>query len=317
MVEKKNKIGLALSSGFARGFAHIGILKSLEKNNIPISCISGSSVGALIAACYAVNPKIKDLEKMAHDINVKDLIDVKEVDKGLVEGDKILKYLSIITNDADFCDAKIPLRIVATDVKTGKRIVFDKGNIAEAVRASISYPGIFMPAKINNKLYLDGGLVDPIPVDVLSNVNKVIAVDLSIGNFRDIFFSDKEYSNDFINDLKQTFVDIGLEGFKDYAKENKIKLPFLFKRLILKPDRINSFMDGDKLPEIFKIILNSFYIMNHEIIRSELHSKKINLIIKPKIDDVKMLDFNKINYCIRKGEEATKVLLPKIRKLLH
>jgi NTE family protein len=312
-----NKIGLALSSGFARGFAHIGILKSLEKNNIPISCIAGTSIGALIGACYAVNPKIKDLEKIGRNFDIKDFIDVKEVDKGLVEGDKILKYLSIITNDADFCDVKIPLKIIAVNVKTGKRVIFNKGNIAEAIRASISYPGIFTPANINNKLYLDGGLIDPIPVDALNNVNKIIAVDLSLGNFRDIFFSNENYSNDFIDDLKQTFIDMGIESFKNYAKENKIKLPFLFKRLILKPSRINNLMNIEKTPEIFKIVLNSFYIMNHEITRSELQNKKIDLIIKPKIDDVRILDFNKINYCIKKGEEATNILLPKIRKLLH
>ena len=313
----KNKIGLALSSGFARGFVHIGVLKSLEKNNIPISCIAGASIGALIGACYAVNPKIRDLEKIIHNFNIMDFIDIKEVDKGLVEGDKILKYLSIITNDADFCDTKIPLKVVAVNVKTGKRVIFDKGNIAEAVRASISYPGIFTPAKVNNKFYIDGGLVDPIPVDALSNVNKIIAIDLSIGNFKDIFFGNDKYSSDFIDDLKQTFIDMGIKSFKDYAKENKIKLSFLFKRLILKPNRINNFVDGTKLPDIFKIVLNSFYIMNHEITRENLANKKIDLIIKPKIDDVRMLDFNKINYCVKKGEEATDVLLPKIRKLLH
>ena len=313
----KNKLGLALSSGFARGFAHIGILKSLEKNNIPISCIAGTSIGALIGACYAVNPKIKDLEKIIRKINIKDFVDIKQIDKGLVEGDKILKYISIITNDADFGDTQIPLKIVAVNTKTGKRVIFDKGNIAEAVRASISYPGIFRPFRIKNNFYIDGGLVDPIPIDALSSVNKIMAVDLSIGKFRDIFFSNEDYSTDFINDLKQTFLDIGIESFKDYTKQNKIKLPFLFKRLILKPKRINNLMNIEKTPEIFKIVLNSFYIMNHEITRSELENKKIDLIIKPKIDDVRMLDFNKINYCINKGEEATNVLLPQIRKLLH
>jgi NTE family protein len=312
-----SKLGIALSSGFARGFAHVGILKSLEKNKIPISCISGASIGALIGACYAVNPKIKDLEKIVKNFTIGDFIDIKEIDKGLVEGDKILKYLSLITNDADFSEAKIQLKIVATDVKTGKKVILDKGNIAEAVRASISYPGVFAPFKIKGKLCIDGGLVDPVPISALIDVNKRIAVDLSIKNFRSIFTNEKKYDNYFLEDLKQSFIDMGLEIFKEYSKKNKIKLPFLFKRFILKPNKINNFTKGENVPEIIKVILNSFGIMSHEITQFELKNKKIDLIIKPKMDDVKMFDFDKISYCITKGEQATDLLLPKIRKLLH
>jgi NTE family protein len=186
-VIKRPKIGLVLGSGGARGIAHIGVLKVLEKNNIPIDYIAGVSSGALIGAYYALNTEIDGIEKVAIETTKKGLltlIDPSNPKKALIKGNKIKNFIKNLLNDRDFKDVKIPLTIVVTDLEKGREVHIKKGNLADAVRASVGIPGIFYPARLNNKWFVDGGLINATPVDVAKGMGAdfVIAIDLTMGS---------------------------------------------------------------------------------------------------------------------------------------
>jgi len=166
MFERK-KIGLALSGGGAKGLAHIGVLQVLEEFKIPIDFISGTSIGAVIAAIYSAEPNAKKLEREVLSEDINHLIDYTLSTRGLIKGEKIEKYLEDRLKNLQFKDMKIPLFITAFDLKKNQEIIFNKGNVAKAVRASISIPGMFIPVQNKKRILVDGGVVDPIPTEVL------------------------------------------------------------------------------------------------------------------------------------------------------
>ena len=140
------KIGIALGSGGARGLAHIGILKVLEENNIPIDFIAGVSIGSIIGAYYALNKEIGSLNEKVTQLTKKDfikLIDITSPKKALISGNKIKRFLKELVDNNSFSDLQIPLIIIATDMSTGKEVLIQKGKLGDAIRASISIPGIF------------------------------------------------------------------------------------------------------------------------------------------------------------------------------
>lgn len=185
MKKQKNKIALALGSGSVRGFAHLGVLKSLAENDIPISYISGTSIGSLVAAYYARHLEVASLTDiiLGSKKNFYRLADLGWRN-GLVSGARYEKYIEHILGKDDFEDTKIPLRIVATDLATGLPYVFSKGKLSVAVRASASVPIVFQPVKDDKKSFVDGALSEPVPVESLLNfkVDKIIAVNLYHNN---------------------------------------------------------------------------------------------------------------------------------------
>lgn len=177
------KLGLALSSGGARGMAHVGVIKVLEKNNIPISYIAGTSIGAVIAAYYALYLEINTLEKVANNLRKRDLvklIDLNDPRISLVKGKKVKKFLKRFFGNKKFKDTKIPLRVGATSLKDGSAVVFSKGKILDALMASGAFPGVFPPIKYKGKYLVDGGLTDGTPVQLVNNMGAdvIVAVDL-------------------------------------------------------------------------------------------------------------------------------------------
>jgi NTE family protein len=175
------KVGLALGSGGARGFAHLGVIKVLEEEKIPINLIAGSSIGALVAALYASGLGIERLYKLAKAFKRNDYIDITVPKMGLISGKRIKEFICLLTKGKRIEDLNIPIAIVATDLQNCEKIVFQEGTIADAVRASISIPGIFVPEKMDGRLLVDGGVIDRIPVSVAREMGAdiVIGVDVS------------------------------------------------------------------------------------------------------------------------------------------
>jgi NTE family protein len=179
---RKPKIGLALGSGGAVGLSQIGVIKTLEKHGIYPDYIAGSSMGSFVGAYYALNKEINNLENTMKLMSKKDffkLMDFISLKKGIIGGKRAMGFLGRVIGDKDFSQTKIPLKIVATELKTGKEVLFHKGKINQAVRASTSIPGFLPPAKIKGKYYVDGGVINPTPVDVVKKMGAdiVIAVD--------------------------------------------------------------------------------------------------------------------------------------------
>ena len=183
MINKKPKVGLALGSGGVRGLSQIGVIKVLEKNNIPIDYISGTSIGALIGGLYAATKDIYKIEKLALGIDWKKMLSLffdPGLKQGILRGKKIKENIETYIGKTKFEDLEIPLAIATTDLKTGKPVIFEKGNVGEAIRASMSIPLTFQPISYGDKLLADGGLSMPVPVEPLLEMgaNFVIAIDI-------------------------------------------------------------------------------------------------------------------------------------------
>ena len=172
MSNSRIKVGLALGSGSARGWAHIGVIDALLKENIPIDYIAGTSIGAFVGAFYAVG-EFDYLKEFAQKLDWKEVIsffDVRFPSKGFLDGSRINELISKQMQNKNIEETLIPFITVATNLETGKEVLFTKGNIVDAVRASISIPGVFTPVKQNGHYLVDGGVVNPLPVDVVRNM---------------------------------------------------------------------------------------------------------------------------------------------------
>ena len=178
------KLGLALGGGAARGFAHIGVIQVLEEHGIKPDLVVGTSAGSLVASIYAIGKDGKMLQKIAEDMDEASITDwtLPFFNRGgVLRGDAYAKYVAVQVESKLIEQAAIPLGIVATDLKTGHGILFRRGDITTAVRASSAVPGVFPPVKIGSAEYVDGGLVSPVPVRFARQMGAtvVIAVDIS------------------------------------------------------------------------------------------------------------------------------------------
>jgi NTE family protein len=178
---KPAKIALVLGAGSSRGFAHIGVLKILESNGIPIHLIVGTSVGSLVGCLYAYGYNAFQLQKISFSIEKGDVIDLTIPDNGFIKGEKLEEFVNNTLKKTPMERLGIPFYAVATDIQNGQEVVFGKGNTGTAVRASCSIPGVFRPVKIGNKMYVDGGVVSPVAVEAARRLGAdiVIAVDIS------------------------------------------------------------------------------------------------------------------------------------------
>ncbi|MGH7204367.1 MAG: patatin-like phospholipase family protein [Candidatus Levyibacteriota bacterium] len=180
--KKYPKIGLALGSGGAKGLAHIGVLKSLEKHTIPIDMIAGSSIGSFFGAHYARHRESKKLEEMIMTFSRKSLMELLDftIKGGIVKGLKTEKFIGDMLEVTQFQDLKIPFAAVATDFNTAESIIFTSGNLIKAVRASISVPTFYQPIVYTKRLLADGGLSDPIPVDIAKSLGADITIAVNL-----------------------------------------------------------------------------------------------------------------------------------------
>ncbi|MFZ3588040.1 patatin-like phospholipase family protein [Bacillus sp. DJP31] len=178
---RQPKIGLALGSGGARGFAHLGVLKVLKEHDIPIDLIAGSSMGALVASFFAAGHDMDRLYKLAVAFKRKYYLDFTVPKMGFIAGNRVKELVKVFTHGKNIEDLELPIAIVATDIIRGEKVVFKEGPISDAVRASISIPGIFVPERMNGRLLVDGGVIDRIPVSVVREMGAdiIIAVDVS------------------------------------------------------------------------------------------------------------------------------------------
>lgn len=157
------KLGIALGGGFARGLAHIGVIKVLEEEQIPIDFVAGTSVGSVIGAGYASGVSAKELDEIAHLVRFKDFSRWTFSRFGLFSNDKMAIFLSKILRCKTFEELKIPLAVAATDIISGDAVVFTSGDLVDPVRASCAYPGMFQPVQIGSRLLVDGLLAHAVP----------------------------------------------------------------------------------------------------------------------------------------------------------
>ena len=178
---KMKKVAFALGGGSARGFAHIGVLRVMLENNIPVSMIAGCSMGSLIGGIYASEANLETLEDFAGVFDFKKYFDLTLSSKGYVKGNKVQELIKLMTKNISIEKARIPFCCIATCLEDARLTRFTKGPIHEAVRASISIPGMFTPHEIDGKTYVDGGVIDRTAIDAAWDMEPDIVIAVDVG----------------------------------------------------------------------------------------------------------------------------------------
>ena len=294
-----NLVGLVLGSGAAFGLAHIGVLKVLEREKIPIDVIAGSSVGALIGATYAVCQNAVEVEKIAMEINpwllFSRLIDINIFPvRGLLSGRGVMKHFNRHFGDKTFESCRIPLKVTGVNLSTRQSIIFDSGMISEAVRASISIPAIFKPVFIDGETIVDGGILNPLPIKALhdAGVHKIIAIN--------VFPTTKDTLE------HRIILEDAAQKEAQLARQKNF-----FTRLVFK---IKKKIARCFFPNVFDILMNTIQYMESEI--AEIEGEAADVLIRPVLPSANWIDFYKPGPFIKRGEEETMKFLPKIKALV-
>jgi NTE family protein len=177
----RSGIGLALGGGFARGYAHLGVLRELEAHQIPIACVSGSSVGSILGAAYASGEPLASIIEKCREIRFRDFARWRVSRFGLASNERLGALVYRFFDSRQFEDLAMPLAIVATDLGTGDPVVFRRGNLADAIRASCAFPGLFSPVQIGTRHLTDGGLVAPVPTKAARELGAETVIGVSVG----------------------------------------------------------------------------------------------------------------------------------------
>lgn len=292
------KVGLALGSGTARGLAHIGVLKVLQREGILVDLVAGTSIGAYVASIFASGRSAETAEyyavkKFPSRWSYLSMLDLGWLKSGLMSGVRVIDYLKTVIGDPSFRELPVPLAVVATDLKTGMPVIFRDGSVLEAVRCSLAFPGIIEPFLYGGRYLLDGGLTNPVPVDVVKTMGAsiIIAVDV-------------------IPPVEQRVpkqeVEILLSHYHERARRRQ-SLKRLFRRVSEAAEII-------KKPWVFDVVYRSVETMECRISAESV--KMADVVIRPKLADYGLFDFHRVKEIIRAGEQAAEEALPAIRQAL-
>jgi len=300
------KIGLALGSGSARGWAHIGVIKALTEAGIHVDYVAGTSVGAVVGAVYASGriDSFKDVVLQLDWKKIASFLDVVFPKSGLIDGNRIAEFIRSHVGEKNIEDLSLPFCAVSTDLATGNEVVFQDGDIIEAVRASISVPGVFTPVRKSGAILVDGGLVNPVPVSVVREMGAdlVIAVDLN----HDIIDKKGLKKASITNSSALAHNPGTMQGL---TKGSKI-LDALNNRLetldLAALTHLRQWMARDPMPNIFEVLMTSINIMETQITATRLKADPPEALIQPHLGHIRFLEFNRAEEAIVAGYEETK-----------
>lgn len=289
-------VGLALSGGSAMGLAQIGILKVLEKEGVPIDIVSGSSMGALIGALWCSGYSAADVEEII--LKNKDkrylfgLDDLTFPLHGLIRGKHITRFLTKYLGEKTFFDVKRPFKVVACDCMSMKQVVFDSGRLQDAVIASISIPGVFVPYRIGDRYYIDGGILDPLPTDVLveAGVKKIISVNVLPSSA----------------EIERTY-----EALSKREPVFGRHFRFLKKLVSRGKKKVTKFFQ----PSIFDVIVSSVQSMEYHMAQLSSFSQS-DVTLHPDMTGVPWLAFENAADLIKRGEDEACLHLSEIKELI-
>lgn len=295
-------IGLALGGGLARGFSHIGVLKSFERHGIRPSFVAGTSIGAVVGGCYLAG-KLQELEDWALSLTrykVFSYLDFKMRSPGLIGGGKLIAMMEEHLKDVQIEQLPCPFVTIATDLKTGHEVWLRKGPLIEAMRASFALPGIFAPVKKDGRFLIDGALVNPVPASVCQalGARMTIAVDLNADIIGKAAEPGKSYQKI-----------IGFDIFDDNAappeQESFFSSFSLASKLFKREDQ--------NAPSIFGVMVSALNIIQDRLTRSRLAGEPPDVHVKPHIGHIGLLEFEKARELILAGEAAAERSMPKIK----
>lgn len=331
------KIGLALGSGGARGWAHIGAIRALETAGIKIDYIAGTSIGAFVGGIYAVN-QLDDLEAFVTEIDWKTIVSLLDVEfptRGLLDGDKIYDLIYSHVLDSNLEDTNIPFHCVATDLLTQKAVILKTGSMVDAVRASISIPGVFTPFQKGESYLVDGGVINPVPVDIVKAMGSdvVIAINLNYPYSPPNIDTSEAEKIDTEVDTENQEILSRIKSSKassevSQAETQSTRIEFLNN---LKSryesvqetlaEKVNNWLpDQDdeqpKTPNIFDVIGSAINIMEQQVTQINLQVHQPDILLQPRLSEYGIFDFHEAEELMEEGYRCVEEALPEIREKL-
>ena len=309
---KNKRIGLALGSGGARGWAHLGVLQALKEKGIPVDVVAGTSMGALVGAFLAARRE-EVLRELAENLDWRQLRnffwEVSMSRSGLTDGRRLLEETRKLLGVKEFRELDLPFRAVATDLDTGGEVVLNSGNLLQALRASISIPGLFSPVRAGRRLLVDGGLVDPVPVGVVRAMGAqiVIAVDVSQG----IEPPEKRVSRR----TKEPDVPPGPLSLPEPTVEEERGGPMQAVERFLaviekKAKRVRaSVAEAASRPALTDVLVRSVRIAEAQIALARRVAEPPDVLIEPKVGRFGTLEFQRAKEAIAAGHAAARMAL--------
>lgn len=323
---KKRRVlfGLALGAGGARGFVHLGVLKTLQKHKINPDYIAGTSMGAVIAAAYAVGRTPQEIEEFMKHTDWRKIVDFTVPKAGLLEGKRVNQYLQELVFHQKIQNTIIPLQIISYNLTKKKQVIFHKGDIASALRASISLPGIFNPYLLKKEEYIDGAISDPTPFDIVKKMGAdiILAVDTTSPRQKPSRAASPKNEGTFLASLKEEFIKdevkfLGTILFPErWPKIFRKSLRWLLQTIFY-PTRVLRIVTGKELYPIAKTLYETINILQNNLAQERLTQAKDCIVLSPSFDGLRWSDFDKIDRFIKIGEEATEKIIPQLKKSLR
>lgn len=304
---KNKRVGLALGSGGARGWAHLGVLQALREKNIQIECVAGTSMGAVVGAFVAAGrePVLRELAEHIDWRRLRQFFwEISMSRSGLSDGKKLLEETRKLIGVKNFYELALPFRAVATDLNTGAEVVLSTGNLLEAMRASLSIPGVFSPVWVGKRLLVDGGLVNPVPVNVARAMGAqiVIAVDVSQG----IEPTEKPRKHK-AKDPESARGPLVLPKEKEEEERaGPVKmLEDFFAEIEKKALRLRaSVAEAVAKPTIVDVLVQSVRITEAQIARARRLTEPPDVLVEPKVGGIGSLEFQRAKEAIDAGYAA-------------
>ncbi len=302
-MRKKPRIGLALGSGSARGWAHIGAIRALEERGVKPDSICGTSVGALVGASYAAG-ELDKLEKWVTSLAWTTVVRLMDISLrgGLIRGNRLFSLFRTMFEDRDISELPVQFGAVATELASGREVWLREGKLFDAVRASCAMPGLFTPAVRSGTLVVDGGLVNPVPVSMCRalGADLVIAVDLSWGKLGPYRDRHKGKASD------RVLAPRDVPGWTD-----KLRPGWLKKQS--PPDRDLA----PSIPSIFQVFTTALDIVEMKIARSRLAGEPADVLLTPLLPDFATMDFHRAAEAIPEGRAAVERMAPLIEQVIQ
>jgi len=304
------RVGLVLGSGSSRGWAHIGVIEALQDAGIPIHLVAGCSVGAFVGAIFA-SGGLEQLKRYVIDMDGESMFsfsDLTLIRSGLLDGDKKLRELFCMHSDKkNFSELEIPLKVVAADMYSGDQVVLDSGDLLKALRASMSYPGLFAPTYHKSRWLIDGGVVDPVPVGVARAMGADIVIAVNLDS--ELVSRRRHQKTEIIPEIQQPGVHnefLKKLAARYEAVEKKIRQRLeLQKKIEPKP------------PGTREVINAAVQLMQGRITRVNFAVNPPDILIKPRLGDLKMLDYDQVEHSIGEGYIAAQSKINDIRMLME
>ncbi len=301
-------IGLALGSGSARGWAHIGVVRALREAGIDVGCVAGTSVGSLVGAAVVLD-QMDPLEEFARQLSWKQIVSFLDVvlpRSGLIDGETITDFFRRYVRDTTIESLPLPYHAVATDLSTGREALLGDGNLIDAIRASISVPGIFTPVKRGDTFLADGGMVNPVPVSVARKLGAdfVIAVDLN----HDLLDQRGAARCGKVNPGPAAEPTSGLKWELTRVWTQRVR-EFGSPAFA----QVRQWMRRDPTPNIFEVLTTSINIMEAQITAIQLAANPPDLLIQPRLGHIRFMEFYRADEAIAEGYRAAKAQLERYR----